>query len=512
MKKIFLFPVLFVSLFAFAQNTIVLNADKGKDMISKNIYGHFAEHLGHCIYGGFYVGDTNKTIPHKDGVRLDVIDALKKLKVPVLRWPGGCFADTYHWKDGVGPKKQRPSMLNVWWGNVKEDNSFGTNEFLNMCELLGAEPYLSGNVGSGTPQELADWVKYTSHPNSSSPMTDLRQANGRPNPWKVKFWGLGNEAWGCGGNMKAEYYANVYRQYATFMTNWNNSDRLYRIASGASDADYHWTEVLMKELPGGMFDALGLHHYSVINWSKKGSATNFSEEEYFTTMKRALLMEELIAKHSAIMDKYDPQKKKALAVDEWGGWYDVEPGTNGAFLFQQNTMRDAMIAGCTLNIFNNHCDRVKMANLAQIINVLQAVILTKEEKLVLTPTYHVMEMYNVHQDATLLPIEINSNKYILGKDTLTAVWASASKDKNGVTHISLVNIDAKQAQSVSVTINGAEYKTVTGRILKSDKLQNYNSFENPNKIVPIAYSGALLSGSKLNLNIPPFSVVVLELK
>ena len=512
MKKIVVLVSLFSVKILSAQNTIVLNADKGKDIINKNIYGHFAEHLGHCIYGGFYVGDSNKTIPHKDGVRLDVIEALKKLKVPVLRWPGGCFADTYHWKDGVGVKKERPSMLNVWWGNVKEDNSFGTNEFLNMCELLGAEPYLSGNVGSGTPQELSDWVKYTAHPNGSSPMTDWRQKNGRPNPWHVKFWGLGNEAWGCGGNMKVEYYANVYRQYATFMTNWNNSDRIYRIASGASDADYHWTEVLMKELPANMFDALGLHHYSVIDWGKKGSATNFSEQEYFTTMKRALLMEELVTKHSAIMDKYDPQKKKALAVDEWGGWYDVEPGTNGAFLFQQNTMRDAMLAGCTLNIFNNHCDRVKMANLAQIINVLQAVILTNEEKLVLTPTYHVMEMYNVHQDATMLPVEVTSNKYIFGKDTLNAISASASKDKNGLTHISLVNIDANKTQTVSININGADYKTVSGRILRSDKIQNYNSFEKPAMIVPVSFTDAKLIGNKLEVKLPAFSVVVLEIK
>jgi len=511
-KRIFLLMGVASALNSYSQNEILLNADKGNEIINKNIYGHFAEHLGHCIYGGFYVGDTNKTIPHKDGVRLDVIEALKKLKVPVLRWPGGCFADTYHWKDGVGAKKERPSMLNVWWGNVKEDNSFGTNEFLNMCELLGAEPYLSGNVGSGTPQELSDWVKYATHPNGSSPMTDFRQKNGRPNPWHVKYWGLGNEAWGCGGNMKVEYYANVYRQYATFMTNWNNSDRIYRIASGASDADYHWTEVLMKELPANMFDALGLHHYSVINWSKKGSSTDFSEREYFTTMQRALLMEELITKHSEIMDKYDPQKKKALAVDEWGGWYDVVQGTNGAFLFQQNTMRDAMIAGATLNIFNNHCDRVKMANLAQIINVLQAVILTKEEKMVLTPTYHVMEMYNVHQDATLLPVSVTSNKYILDKDTLNAISVSASKDKNGVTHVSLVNIDAAKAQTVSININGANYRSVTGRILTSDKLQNYNSFENPSKIVPAAFNGAQLNGSKLSLIIPPFSVVVLELK
>ena len=343
-------------------------------------------------------------------------------------------------------------------------------------------------------------------------MTDFRQKNGRQNPWHVKFWGLGNEAWGCGGNMKVEYYANIYRQYATFMTDWNNSDKIYRIASGASDADYHWTEVLMKELPANMFDALGLHHYSVIDWSKKGSSTDYSEREYFTTMQRALLMDELVRKHSEIMDKYDPQKKKHLAVDEWGGWYDVVQGTNGAFLFQQNTMRDAMIAGCTLNIFNNHCDRVKMANLAQIINVLQAVILTKEEKMLLTPTYHVMEMYNVHQDATMLPVSVTSNKYILDKDTLNAISVSASKDKNGVTHISVVNIDPNKEQTVTINVNGSSYKSVTGRILKSGKMQDYNSFDNPNKIIPAVYNDAKLEATKLTLKLPGTSVVVLELK
>lgn len=510
MKKITLLAGILLSTLAFSQNTITLQADKGQDIINKNIYGHFAEHLGHCIYGGFYVGDNNTKIPNKDGIRLDVIAALKKLKVPVLRWPGGCFADTYHWKDGIGPKDKRPSMLNVWWGNVKEDNSFGTNEFLNMCEMLGAEPYLSGNVGSGTPQELSDWVKYTNHPNGSSPMPELRQQNGRPNPWKVKFWGIGNEAWGCGGNMKPEYYANVYRQYVTFMSDGGN--RLFRIASGASDADYNWTEVMMRDIPHNMLDAVGVHHYSVIEWNKKSSAKDFTEEEYYTTMQRALQMEELVTRHSAIMDKYDPKKKVAIAVDEWGGWYDVEPGTNPGFLYQQNTMRDAMIAGTTLNIFNNHCDRVRMANLAQIINVLQAVILTDEEKMILTPTYHVMEMYNVHQDATMLPITLNSADYKMGKEKLKAVSASASKDKNGLTHISLVNIDAHAAQEVSINVNGASYTTVTGRILTSDRLQNYNSFENPEKIKPTAFTGASLSGNSLKVKLPPFSVVVLELK
>jgi len=512
MKKIIFLLLFYCSTGLFAQNIISLQADKGKETINRNIYGHFAEHLGHCIYGGLYVGETNKTIPHKEGVRLDVIAALKKLKVPVLRWPGGCFADTYHWKDGVGPKEKRPSILNVWWGNVKEDNSFGTNEFLNMCEVLGAEPYLSGNVGSGTSQELADWVKYVNHPNNSSPMTDLRQQNGRANPWKVTFWGIGNEAWGCGGNMKPEYYANIYRQYATFMTDWNNKEKIYRIASGASDADYNWTEVLMRDIPHNMLDAVALHHYSVINWNKKSSASDFNEEEYYTTMQRALEMEELVVKHSAIMDKYDPRKKVALVVDEWGGWYDVEPGTNGAFLYQQNTMRDAMIAGTTLNIFNNHCDRVRMANLAQIINVLQAVILTNEEKMILTPTYHVMEMYNVHQDATLLPISVSSNDYKMGKEKLKAVSASASKDKNGLTHISVVNIDAHLSQEVAINISGTKYTSVSGRILSADKLQSHNSFEDPEKVTPKTFTGAVLTGSSIKLSLPPFSVVVLEMK
>lgn len=508
-KRSLLAFAIFFCTTAGAQNKIVLHAEQAKDSINKNIYGHFSEHLGHCIYGGFYVGDTNKNILNKNGIRLDVIEALQKLKIPVLRWPGGCFADTYHWKDGIGPKDQRPSMLNIWWGNVKEDNSFGTNEFLNMCEVLGAEPYLSGNVGSGTPQELADWIKYTTHPANSSPMPELRAKYGRPDPWKVKFWGLGNEAWGCGGNMTAEHYANVYRQYATFMTDWNNSDGIYRIASGASDDDYHWTEVLMKELPTKMFDALGLHHYSVIDWGKKGSSTDFTETEYFTTMQRAMLMEELVTKHSAIMDKYDPLKKKALAVDEWGGWYDVVQGTNGAFLFQQNTMRDAMIAGTTLNTFNNHCDRVKMANLAQIINVLQAVILTNEEKMIVTPTYHVMEMYNVHQNALMLPLTLTSNDYVLDDKKLPAISASASKDKKGIIHISLVNIDAVKEQKITIELGDIKAKNISGRILRSHKIQDHNSFEKPNTIIPIAFNNVKLSGTEVEVTLPPFSVVVL---
>lgn len=413
-KLIFSGACIFITAALNAQNKIVIDAANARDTINKNIYGHFAEHLGRCIYDGFYVGENNKRIPNKNGIRLDIVEALKKLKVPVLRWPGGCFADNYHWKDGIGPKNRRKHIENVSWGNVREDNGFGTHEFLELCERLDAEPYLAVNMGSGTVQEAAEWVQYTNHANGTSHLTDLRQLNGRPVPWNVKYWGVGNESWDCGGHMTVEYYVNQYKKYATFMTSYNNSEGLFRIAVGPGWEDFKWTEALMRDIPLKMLDGVSIHHYSVINWSKKGSAVQFTEEEYFKTMEQAHRMEKMVSGNSEVMDKYDPQKKVALVVDEWGGWYEVEPGTNGAFLYQQNTMRDAMIAGLTLNIFNNHCDRVRMANLAQTINVLQAVILTKEEKMVLTPTYHVMEMYKVHQDALLLPLTIASNDYVMG--------------------------------------------------------------------------------------------------
>lgn len=513
-KKLFSVTAFLVSTaITFAQQNIIsLNTSDAKTVINKNIYGHFAEHLGACIYEGFYVGEANKTIPHTNGVRNDIVAALKKLKVANLRWPGGCFADTYQWKDGVGPKDKRPAIVNRWWGGVTEDNSFGTHDFLNMCELIGTQPYLAANVGSGTVQNFTDWIQYVSAAPNSSPMSKWRAQNGRDKAWNVKIWGVGNEAWGCGGNMKPDYYANIYRQYATFMTDWTNSDSLFRVASGANVDDYNWTETLMRDIPHNMMEGVALHHYSFVKWSEKGSATDYSEEQYFATMKTALRMEELVTKHSVIMDKYDPKKKIALVVDEWGGWYNVEPGTNPGFLYQQNTMRDAMIAGITLNVFHNHCDRVRMANLAQAVNVLQSVILTSKEKMILTPTYHVMEMYNVHQDATMIPVKIISNDYVLGTDKLPAVSVSASKDKDGITHISLVNIDASKSQDIAVNINGTKFSSVSGSIITSKKLQDFNSFDEPNSIQPADYKEAKLSGNTLQAKLPPFSVVVLTLK
>lgn len=488
--------------------TVTLQTDQDAPTISKHIYGHFAEHLGRCIYGGFYVGE-DSPIPNTDGVRNDIITALRELNIPNLRWPGGCFADTYHWKDGVGPKSERPTMVNRWWGGVTEDNSFGTHDFLNLCEVLEAEPYLAANVGSSTVQEFTEYVEYVLHP-GPSPMAKYRKENGRENPWEVKIWGVGNEMWGCGGNMTPEYYANIYKQYATFMTDWNNSDGIYRVASGASEDDYHWTEVLMRDIPKSLIEGVALHSYSVIDWNDKGPAVDFTEDLYFKTMKAALRMDELITKHVAIMDKYDPEKKVDLIVDEWGGWYNVEEGTNPGFLYQQNTMRDAMIAGTTLNIFHNHANRVKMANLAQTVNVLQAPILTKDEQMILTPTYHVLHMYKVHQDATLIPIAFDSPMYEVNGESLPALSVSASKNDQGEIHISLVNIDLNQDRKVSIDLSSFNLKGISGSILKSKNIQDHNTFEAPNTIEPEEFKDFKFRKGTLEVSIPAFSVIVLR--
>jgi alpha-N-arabinofuranosidase len=513
MKKRFLFQILAIlgfSLPVSAQNKLVVNADLGKDVISKHIYGHFSEHLGHCIYGGYWVGE-DSPIPNTRGIRNDVVQALKDIQIPNLRWPGGCFADEYHWMDGIGPRNQRPKMVNTHWGGVTEDNSFGTHEFLDLCEQLDCEPYISGNLGSGSVEEMSKWVEYITF-DGESPMSNLRKQNGREKPWKVKFWGVGNESWGCGGNMTPDYYSDLYRRYATYCRNYGNN-RLYKIACGANDANYNWTETVMKNV-GRQMNGLSLHYYTIPtgNWGKKGSATQFDETEYFNTISKALFMEELLTKHSTIMDKYDPQKRVGLITDEWGIWTDVEPGTNPGFLYQQNTLRDAILAAVNLNIFNAHCDRVKMTNIAQTVNVLQAVILTDKEKMILTPTYWVYYLYKVHQDATLLPVSLTSGKYELNGKRMDAINVSASKDASGKIHITLVNIDPNKTQSIETELRGVTAKKVLGQVLTSAKINDYNSFDKPGLVSVKDFNDAKLSGGKLNIVLPAKSIILLEIE
>lgn len=490
-------------------NRITINADVAAGTINRNIYGHFSEHLGRCIYEGIWVGE-DSPIPNTNGIRNDVVEALKNIKIPVLRWPGGCFADEYHWKDGVGPREGRKRMINTHWGGVLENNHFGTHEFLMLCEMLECEPYISGNVGSGTVQEMSEWVEYMTF-DGVSPMADWRKENGREKPWNVKYFGVGNENWGCGGNMRPEYYADLYRRYQTFVRNYGDN-KIYKIACGPNVDDYRWMEVVMREAHNQM-DAISLHYYTVPGeWSNKGPATGFTEDEWYSTMKKALWMEELIIRHSTIMDRYDPKKRVGMIVDEWGTWFDVEPGTNPGFLYQQNTIRDALVAGLTLNIFHDHCDRVVMANIAQVINVLQSVILTEGEKMVLTPTYHVFDMYKVHQDATALTTSIDGNEYKRGGQAIPQVSVSASKDAEGRIHVSLCNLDNENAADVDIDLRGlaAAALKVTGTELTASVKDAHNTFEQPEAVAPAAYQAFTVEGSAIRAKLSPMSVTVLE--
>jgi alpha-N-arabinofuranosidase len=489
---------------------LTVRADQPKGTINRNIYGHFAEHLGRLIYDGIWVGE-GSNIPNTRGIRNDVVAALKHLNIPVLRWPGGCFADEYHWRDGIGPRDKRPRRINSWWEYVPETNAFGTHEFMDLCEMIGAAPYIGGNLGSGSPKEMMEWIEYITS-DANSELTNLRRQNGREKPWKLPYFGVGNENWGCGGNMRPEYYADEYRRFATYVKDYSGN-RIARIASGASDNNYSWTEVLMSQA-GRQMQGLSLHFYTLPTgkWDKKGSATEFSEAEWHATLAQTLRMDEFIRKHSAIMDKYDPEKRVGLMVDEWGTWYDAAPGPKQSALYQQSTMRDAVVAGINLNLFHQHHDRVKMTNIAQTINVLQALILTEGDKILLTPTYHVFEMYKVHQGATFIPSELAAPEYKLGAASLPSLHASASRDSAGKLHLSLVNLDPNRAARVSARINGASAKTVKGRVLTAPAMNTNNTFDKPATIKPIAFTTFELQGDKMILNLPSKSVVVLDIE
>jgi alpha-N-arabinofuranosidase len=485
---------------------LVVNADLGTVTISRHIYGHFAEHLGRGIYDGVWT----RSGTGEWHLREDVIEALRKIRVPNIRWPGGCFADYYHWKDGIGPRDERPTIVNTVWGGVTEDNSFGTHEFLELTARVGAEPFIVGNVGSGTVQEMADWWEYVNFA-GKSPMADRRRANGREDPWGVTMWGVGNESWGCGGSMTPAYYADVYKRFQTFLRGYD-AVRPFRVATGPNSGDYEWTETVMREA-GWAIDGLDLHYYSLAGpWSRKGSATEFGEAEWFATMRATVRMEQFIERHSAIMDRYDPEQRVALIVGEWGTWHDVEPGTNPGFLYQQNTLRDAIVAAYNLNLFNNHAERVRGANIAQMVNVLQAMILTRGDEMILTPTYHVFEMFTPHHDATLLPISLDEGSYAFGGDSVPAVSVSASRDSTGAIHITLANLDPNAPRTIAADLRGVRLSTVGGRVLTASAMNAHNTFERPDAVQPVVFRGARLTGQQLTIELPPEAVVALELR
>jgi len=508
-------------------NVLAINTKNEKAKIDRNVYGHFAEHLGRCIYEGIWVGE-DSDIPNVRGIRSDVVQALKNINIPLIRWPGGCFADEYHWKDGIGPKENRAEMINTHWGGVVENNHFGTHEFFDFCEQIGAEPYICGNVGSGTVQEMSEWVEYITF-GGKSPMAELRRKNGRDEPWKMKYWGVGNENWNCGGRMTAEHYADLYNTYNLYSRDYGDNV-LYRIACGPRGANYHWTDVMMRKC-GMYMDGLALHYYSRLKDTQLQfvqsdgnimykrnpvrldfSATEFDKTEWDMAMRATMFMEELIKKHSAIMDKYDPEKKVSLVIDEWGTWFSVEPGTNPGFLYQQNTLRDALVAGLHFNMFNNNADRIRMTNIAQTINVLQAIILTEGSKMILTPTYHVYDMYKGHMDATQLDFTLLSDDYEADGKVFKKVTASVSRGTDGKVNISLCNMDPENGAKVQCVLDelpaGA---TIAGTILTSDAMNTHNTFDQPEAIKPKSFTDFTVNGEQMSINLPSKSVTLITI-
>ena len=484
---------------------ITVSREQSAGTISRYIYGNFSEHLGHCIYGGIFVGKDSK-IPNVNGIRTDVVEAMKAIRLPVLRWPGGCFADEYHWRDGIGPQEKRRNMVNTNWGGVTEDNSFGTHEFMELCRQVGCEPYITGNVGSGTAQEMSEWVEYLNSDGDSTVVRE-RRANGQQDSWGVRFWGVGNESWGCGGIMRPEYYADVYRRYQNFCRQYGDH-KLYKIACGPNGGNTEWTEVLMKNAAFCM-DGLSLHYYTIPGgWDNKNRATEFSAGDYWETLAGAAHIEKIIRTHAEIMDKYDPEKRVGLIVDEWGTWFQVEPGTNPGFLYQQNTMRDAMVAAVSLDIFNRCCDRVFMANIAQTVNVLQAIILTKEEKMVLTPTYYVFDLYQHHMDAKELACTIEAEQLGTEKFSLPGVTASAS-EKDGMITVTLSNLDPEKGEEVVIALQDAAAEAA-GRILRG-KMDAYNDFDSaPLKTEP--FGDFDIDGKEIRVRMPACSVAEIRIR
>jgi len=514
-KLITLSVLAFATAFSLQAQTKIHVSDSKADgqIIPKEIYGQFSEHLGRCIYDGIWVGP-DSSIPNINGYRLDVLNALKELNVPVMRWPGGCFADDYHWEDGVGPKADRTKISNNNWGGTLEDNSFGTHEFMDFCELLGCEPYISGNVGSGTPTELAKWVEYMTS-NSQSTTANRRRTNGRDNAWDLKYLGIGNEAWGCGGNMTPEYYSDLFKRYTTYTRDYNPNHGLYKIASGASDTDYAWTETCMKNI-GDKMNAIAVHYYTVLGWGPgdKGYALSFSDKDYYRIIGRAVGIDECLQKHIAIMDKYDPEKKVDLLVDEWGTWWEVEPGTDPGHLFQQNTMRDAIVAALSLNIFHKYTDRIKMCNIAQVVNVLQSMVLTQGNQMVLTPTWYVFKMYKPHQDAEYIPVDYSS-KTIESNDMgdVPSISATASR-KDGVMTVTLVNPSLEASQQVLIDWDtiGNKKASVSAEILTSAKIADYNDFGKPAVVTTKEFKNFKTTKDGITFELPAKSIVNITVK
>jgi alpha-N-arabinofuranosidase len=492
---------------------VTIDASQSGPTINRNLFGQFAEHLGRGVYEGVWVGP-DSPIPNTRGIRNDVVAALKAIKVPNVRWPGGCFADEYHWRNGIGPRERRPPTLNPNWGGVIEPNSFGTHEFMDFVQQIGADAYISVNVGSGTPAEAADWLEYLTTPQPTA-LAQQRAANGHPEPFPVAMLGIGNEAWGCGGSMTPEQYVSELKRYARYARNYNTKQPMNRIAVGPDSADTSYTKAVMEAWKNKTWawdiEGISLHYYTVVKWPPAFKATGFGTDEYATLLNETRRMEDLVRTHAAVMDQYDPQKKIALVVDEWGAWLAPTPGSPQGFLEQQNSQRDALIAALNIHTFARHADRVRGANIAQMVNVLQAMILTDKERMVLTPTYHVFRLYLPFHDATLLPAAVSAGDYEHGGLKLPRVDAIAARDAAGKTWLALAHLDPEQSTKISIDVAGAKFSRARGETLTAPRVDSVNTFDAPRAVVPKPIS-AQGKGGKLVLELAPASVTVVALE
>lgn len=497
---------------------IVIDAAQPGPRINRHVFGQFAEHLGQGIYEGVWVGK-DSPIPNTRGIRNDVVAALRAIKVPNVRWPGGCFADNYHWRNGIGPK--RAVTLNPDWGGVTEPNSFGTHEFMDFAAQIGAAPFISINLGTGTAQEAAEWMEYMT---SAQPTTLAleRAANGRAEPWQVPILGIGNESWDCGGNMTPEYYVDQMKVHARFARNFHpeqqDDNRMLRIAVGPGGGEprfTEWTETVMKAWRDRKWswdiEGISLHNYTVVNWDRKHVSVGFGEQEYAEILQHTLKMDGLIRAHTAIMDRYDPERRLALAVDEWGAWYAPLPGSNPGFLVQQHSLRDALLAALNLNIFARHAERVRIANIAQMVNVLQAMIVTDQERMLLTPTYHVFRMYVPFQDATFLPVRFGAGQWTQGGITLPRLDAIAARGGDGRLWMAVTNVDPSRPLEIDVALEGGAFRSAAGETLTAARVDSVNSFDAPQTVAPRALQTVVERG-RLRATLPPKSVSVIELR
>jgi alpha-N-arabinofuranosidase len=505
---------------ALAAENIHLSIDASKPgpKIDRNVFGQFAENLGHGLYEGIWVGPES-SIPNTRNIRNDVVAALRDLKVPNVRWPGGCFADQYHWRKGIGPRGKRPATVNSAWGDVIDTNAFGTDEFMDFIQQIDSTPYVSVNVGSGTPQEAAEWLEYMTAA-APTALAKERAENGHPEPYKIGFLGIGNESWDCGGAMTPDYYVSLMKVFSRFVLNMNPAQRekgqMLKIAVGPGTPDTEWTEAVMKAWKKHTWawdiNGVSLHWYTVPNgWPPSTESGGFGLNDYTKSLKSTLFMDEFLRKQEAVMDKYDPEKKIALVVDEWGGWYEKLPGSHEEFLLQQNRQRDAILAALNINIFARHADRVRMANIAQMINVLQAMIITDKEKMVLTPTYHVFKMYLPFQDATFVPVTFTAGSYTHGDITLPRVDAIAAKDTSGTLWLSVTNLDPNQPADFDVSVAGATAGSASGETLTAPNVDSVNTFDAPNTVVPTPITGKV-QGGRVSLHVAPKSVTVVSIK